>query len=87
MSTKQGFKLYYIYIPNRNLVNNNCCNNIPNFKSFKEFIGKEKFIDLSNYFSNSNKKIYFEKDPHLSAYGHQLVAKAIEDRIVEDLIK
>ena len=34
LSTKQGFKLYYIYIPNRSLVNNNCCNNIPNFKSF-----------------------------------------------------
>ena len=88
MSTKQGFKLYYIYIPNKTLVNNNiCCNNVLNYKSFKEFLGKEKFIDLSNYFSKSIKKIYFEKDIHLTAHRHQLVAKTIKDRIFSDLIK
>lgn len=88
LSTKQRFKLYYIYIPNKLFIKDNmCCHNVSNYKAFKEFIGDEKFIDISNYFSNPADKIYFNKDIHLTPYGHQLVAKAIKDRILSDLIK
>ena len=43
----------------------------------KNYIKKENFIDISDYFSNSTQPLFFKKNIHLTEYGHKVVAESI----------
>jgi len=53
----------------------------------KNFIKKENFIDISDYFANSTQPLYFKKDAHMTEYGHKVVAESMIIKISTSSIK
>ena len=81
LSENSNFNLYFLFIPSRLNISpiKLCCENHSNYKLMKNFIKKENFIDISDYYANSTQPLYFERDQHLTEYGHTAVAESIYD--------
>ena len=43
------------------------------------------FIDLSNYLSNSDQDLFFNKDIHFTIYGHKKISEALDDQLFKKI--
>ena len=86
LSENLNFNLYFLFIPSKQNINpiNLCCENDSEYKIMKNFIKKENFIDISDYFANSTQYPYFKIDMHMTEHGHKVVAESIYEFLKND---
>lgn len=86
-SDLRGIRLHLMMIPSKKLsLQNKCCHEDELHADVKRFAIESgiSFIDLANYFSLARNQdmLFFNKDIHLTASGHELVHQAVTDHLM-----